>query len=143
MVRDRLTDAEWAIFAPFLTEQSARGGRPPKDHRRTLDCIFWITRTGAPWRDLPEELGKWNSVHRQFRRWTTSGIWDVLLQALADSGGEADMLQMIDSTIIRAHHCAAGGRGGPKVRLSAARAAASRPSSTCVPMPMACPSASC
>ncbi|WP_425598873.1 IS5 family transposase [Brucella intermedia] len=112
MVRDRLTDAEWAIFAPFLTEQSARGGRPPKDHRRTLDCIFWITRTGAPWRDLPEELGKWNSVHRQFRRWTTSGIWDVLLQALADSGGEADMLQMIDSTIIRAHHCAAGGKGG-------------------------------
>ncbi len=141
MVRDRLMDAEWAIFAPFLTEQSARGGRPPKDHRRTLDGIFWITRTGAPWRDLPEELGKWNSVHRQFRRWTTSGIWDVLLQALADSGGEADMLQMIDSTIIRAHHCAAGGRG-PKVRLSA-RAAASRPSSTCVPMPMACPSASC
>ena len=119
MVRDRLTDAEWAIFAPFLTEQSARGGRPPKDHRRTLDGIFWITRTGAPWRDLPEELGKWNSVHRQFRRWTTSGIWDVLLQALADSGGEADMLQMIDSTIIRAHHCAAGGRGGPKVRPSA------------------------
>lgn len=44
MVRDRLTDAEWAIFAPFLTEQSARGGRPPKDHRRTLDGIFWITR---------------------------------------------------------------------------------------------------
>lgn len=114
MVRDRLTDAEWAIFAPFLTEQSARGGRPPKDHRRTLDGIFWITRTGAPWRDLPEELGKWNSVHRQFRRWTTSGIWDVLLQELADSGGEADMLQMIDSTIIRAHHCAAGGRGDPK-----------------------------
>ena len=62
---------------------------------------------------------------------------------LAASGGEADMLQMSDSTIIRAHHCAAGGRGGPKVRLSAARAAASRPSSTCVPMPMACPSASC
>ena len=123
MVRDRLTDAEWAIFAPFLTEQSARGGRPPKDHRRTLDGIFWITRTGAPWRDLPEELGKWNSVHRQFRRWTTSGIWDVLLQALADSGGEADMLQMIDSTIIRAHHCAAGGRGGPKVRLSACQTA--------------------
>jgi transposase len=143
LVRNRLTDAEWAIFAPFLTQQLAQGGRPPKDHRRTLDGIFWITRTGAPWRDLPEELGKWNSVHRQFRRWTTSGVWDVLLQALADSGGEADMLQMIDSTIVRAHHCAAGGRGGPTVRLSAARVAASRPSSTCAAMPMACPSVSC
>lgn len=75
MVRDRLTDAEWAIFAPFLTEQSARGGRPPKDHRRTLDGIFWITRTGAPWRDLPEELGKWNSVHRQFRRVTNRRLY--------------------------------------------------------------------
>jgi transposase len=62
LVRNRLTDAEWAIFDPFLTQQSAQGGRPPKDHRRTLDGIFWITRTGAPWRDLPEELGKWNSL---------------------------------------------------------------------------------
>ncbi len=73
MVRNRLTDEEWAIFAPFL-ERSAQGGRPPKDHRRTLDGIFWIARTGAPWRDLPEELGNWNSVHRQFRRWATSGL---------------------------------------------------------------------
>jgi len=53
-------------------------------------------------------------VYRRFRRWTSSGIRDVLLQALADSGGEADMLQMIDSTIVRAHHCAAGGGGDPQ-----------------------------
>ena len=49
---------------------------------------------------------------RQFRRWTAAGLWDVLLQALADGGGEADAVQMIDSTIVRAHHCAAGARGG-------------------------------
>lgn len=137
MVRDHLTDAEWAIFAPFLTERSTQGGRPARDHRRTLDGIFWIARTGAPWRDLPEELGNWNSVHRQFRRWTGSCVWDVLLQALADSGGEADLLQMIDSTIIRAHHCAAGARGGFRDRLSAVRAAASRPKSTSAPTPKA------
>ena len=112
MVRGRLTDEEWAIFAPFLTEPSPQGGRPPRDHRRTLDGIFWITRTGAPWRDLPQELGNWNSVHRQFRRWAASGVWDVLLQALADSGGEADALQMTDSSTVRAHHRAAGARGG-------------------------------
>lgn len=143
MVRGRLTDEEWAVFEPFLTEKSPQGGRPPKDHRRVLDGILWIARTGAPWRDLPEELGNWNSVHRQFRRWTASGLWDVLLQALADSGGDADALQMIDSTIVRAHHCAAGARGGLRPRLLAVRAAASRPRSICVPMLTGFPLPSC
>ena len=143
MVRGLMTDAEWSVFARFLTEPSPQGGRPPKDHRRTLDGIFWITRTGAPWRDLPEELGNWNSVHRQFRRWTLSSVWDVLLQALADCGGGADALQMIDSTVIRAHQCAAGGRGGLKARLLAVRAAASRPSSTFGATPRGWPSVSC
>jgi transposase len=143
VVRDLLTDEEWAVFAPFVIETGPLRGRPPTDHRRVLDAIFWIARTGAPWRDLPAELGNWNSVHRQFRRWTASGLWDVLLQALADSGGDADALQMIDSTIIRAHHCAAGARGGLRARVSAARAVASRPKSTFVPMSTACLSASC
>jgi transposase len=143
VVRDLLTDEEWAVFAPFVIETGPLRGRPPTDHRRVLDAIFWIARTGAPWRDLPAELGNWNSVHRQFRRWTASGLWDVLLQALADSGGDADALQMIDSTIIRAHHCAAGARGGLRARVLAARAVASRPKSTFVPMSTACLSASC
>lgn len=143
MVRGLLTDEEWAVFAAFVIETGPLRGRPPTDHRRVLDAIFWIARTGAPWRDLPTELGNWNSVHRQFRRWTASGLWDVLLQALADSGGDADALQMIDSTIIRAHHCAAGARGGLRARVLAARAVASRPKSTFAPMPTACRSVSC
>jgi transposase len=73
--------------------------------------VLWINRTGAPWRDLPEALGNWNSVHKQFRRWCLSGVWDVLLQALADSGGDTDALQMIDSTTVRAQRCAAGEKG--------------------------------
>ncbi len=129
MIRGRLSDAEWAFFEPFVTEAGPLRGRPPRDHRRTLDAIFWIARTGAPWRDLLEELGNWNSVHRQFRRWTAIGLWDVMLAALADRGG-GDAVQMIDSTIVRAHHCAAGGKGRLKTRLLAARAVASRPKST-------------
>ena len=132
MIRGLLSDEEWAFFAPFGIESGARRGRPPSDHRRVLDAIFWIGRTGAPWRDLPAELGNWNSVHRQYRRWTASGLWDVMLQALAEGGGD-DALQMIDSTIVRAHHCAAGARGGLRTRLLAARAAASRPRSTFEP----------
>ncbi|KAA2211235.1 IS5 family transposase [Pseudoroseomonas oryzae] len=96
-----LTDEEWAFFEPFVIETGPFRGRPPGGHRRVLDAIFWVARTGTPWRDLPPELGNWNSVHRQYRRWTTSGPWDELLQVLADGGGDADALQMIDSTIVR------------------------------------------
>lgn len=142
MARDLMSNEEWAFFAPLLTGPGKQGGRPPEDHRRVLDGIFWITRTGAPWRDLPGEFGKWNSVWRQFRRWSLSGVWDVLLQALADAAGDADTLQMVDSTIIRAHHCAAGAKGGFKMRPWAARAAGSPPKSTCAPIQTACPSGS-
>ena len=127
------------MIAPlFGTVSHSRGGRPPSNHRLTLDGILWICRTGAPWRDLPEEFGNWNSVWRQYRRWSQSGVWDVVLQAFADSGGELDTLQMIDSTTVRAHRCAAGEKGGLSSRRSAARAAASPPRSIFDAMPSAC-----
>jgi len=137
VIRGKLTDEEWAFFESFVSSPGALGGRPPADHRRVLDAIFWVARTGAPWRDLPDELGLWNSVHRQFRRWCQSGLWDVLLQALAD-GGSDEALQMVDSTIVRAHHCAAGIKGGLRANLLAARAVASRPKSTFARTSMAC-----
>ncbi len=138
MLRGLLTNEEWAFFEPFVVETGPFRGRPPGGHRRVLDAVFWVARTGIPWRDLPPELGSWNSVHRQYRRWTTSGLWDVLLHALADGGGDADVLQMIDSTIVRAHHCAAGAKGGLIARVSGARAVAFRPRSTFAPTLMAC-----
>ena len=143
MIRGLMTDQEWAIFEPFLTRPSPYGGRPPKNHRRVLDGVFWINRTGAPWRDLPDVFGNWNSVWRQFRRWCLSGVWDIVLQALADSGGDADTLQMIDSTTVRAHRCAAGERGGLRIPRSGARGAASPPRSTSAATLMASPSARC
>ena len=139
VIRGLMTDDEWAYFKPFLIR---RGGRPPRNHRRVLDAVFWLMRTGAPWRDLPEEFGNWNSIFRQFRRWADSGVWDVVLEALAGSGVCDATLQMIDATIIRAHHCAGGGKGGPRVTRSAVRAAASRPRSTPAPTPMVYQSAS-
>src|SRR5436305_1090213 len=113
-----MTDQEWAIFAPFLVHPSPSGGRPPRDHRKVLDGVFWINRTGAPWRDLPETFGNWNSVHKQFRRWCLSGVWDLLLQALADSGGNAEALQMIDSTTVRAQRCARGSNASSVISRS-------------------------
>lgn len=111
LLRGGLSDTEWAVFEPFVIERGPKCGRPPADHRRVLDAVFWIARTGAPWRDLPEALGRWSSVSKQFRRWTLSGLWDLLLEGLALSGVVPDTLQMIDSTIVRAHHCAAGAKG--------------------------------
>ena len=121
-----MSDVEWAFFEPFVVSGGPLSGRPPSDHRRTLDGIFWVTRTGAPWRDLLEELGNWNSVYLQFRRWSLSGLWDFLLDALSCSGAAPMTVQMIDSTVIRAHHQAAGAKGGLKIKVLAARAAALR-----------------
>ena len=126
MIRGLMSDEDWAFFEPFVTVRGPGSGRPPRDHRRVLDGIFWIARTGSQWRDLPEVFGKWSSVYRQFRRWTLAGLWDVLLEALNDIRDIGESVQMIDSTIIRAHHCAAGAKGGLRDRVSGAREVASR-----------------
>lgn len=134
-----MSDDEWVFFEAFITAIRGRGGRPPEDHRLVLDGVFWITRTGAPWRDLPEEFGKWFSVYRQFRRWTLAGLWELILSALNESEAVPDSVQMIDSTIIRAHHCAAGAKGGLKKRVLAVQKVASRPKSTSSRTASACP----
>ena len=129
LVRGLLSDKEWQCLAPFVVQSGALSGRKPRNHRLVLDGIFWIARTGVAWRDLPDEFGKWGSVYRQFRRWTQSGLWELILEALNDGGGGNASLQMIDSTIIRAHHCAAGAKGGLRNRVLAAQKVALRPKS--------------
>ena len=126
MARQLMKNAEWAFFEPFIIGIRGRGGRPASNHRQVLDGIFWITRTGAQWRDLPEEFGKWSSVYRQFRRWTLAGLWEFILDVLNDSEVMPDQVQMIDSTIIRAHHQAAGAKGGLRDRVLAVQKVASR-----------------
>ena len=126
MIRGLMSDAEWEIFKPFVAPSAPRKGRPAKDHRLSLDGIFWINRTGSPWRDLPDFFGKFGSVHRQFRRWSLSGLWDVILEAVNESGEGQDSVQMIDSTIIRAHQHSAGAKKMVRRKVLAARAAASR-----------------
>lgn len=121
-----MENAEWAFFEPFITGIRGRGGRPASNHRQVLDGIFWIARTGSQWRDLPDEFGKWSSVYRQFRRWTIAGLWDLILDALNESEALPGQVQMIDSTIIRAHHQAAGAKGGLKDKVLAVRKVASR-----------------
>jgi transposase len=134
-----MSDDAWGLFERFILAVRAPNGRKPLNHRLVLDGIFWIARTGSPWRDLPEEFGKWSSVYRQFRRWTLAGLWEQIMEALNESRMVPDALQMIDSTVIRAHHQAAGAKGGLQDKVLAVREVASRPRSTSASMVQACP----
>lgn len=114
-----LTDAQWQRLNPLLPPQKPRTGRPAHDHRRIVNGILWIHRTGAPWRDLPERYGPWQTVACRFYRWRTAGVWDRILAALqqqADSRGELDWtVHYVDATIVRAHQHAAGGKKGTQM----------------------------
>jgi transposase len=109
-----LTDAQWRRLEPLLPPGKPWTGRPNEDHRRILNGILWIDRTGAPWRDLPERYGPVGTVSSRFYRWRAAGVWARVLSALqaeADARGEVDWgLHFVDATIVRAHQHAAGAR---------------------------------
>jgi hypothetical protein len=77
-----LTDARWARVVPLLPPQKPPHGRPAHDHRTILAGMLWVARTGAAWRDLPEQFGPWETVHSRYQRWRNAGIWPQLLDAL-------------------------------------------------------------
>jgi transposase len=116
MAREILTDEQWERIRPLLPPQRPRTGRPAKDHRTVVEAILWIDRTGAPWRDLPQEFGPWQSIATRFYRWVEAGVWDSALAELqrqADARGELDWeLHHVDGTSIRAHQHAAGAQKG-------------------------------
>ena len=84
LARDLMSDEEWAFFERFILSVRAPNGRKSTNHRRVLDGVFWIARTGAPWRDLPEEFGKWQSIWRLFDQWNGDGTLDRVLQKLQE-----------------------------------------------------------
>ena len=140
--RHELTDDEWARLEPLLPPQKPATGKPNRDHRTVLNAILWRLRTGAPWRDLPERYGPWQTAYSRFRRWRLAGVWDRVLAALQADGDERGALDwslhFLDGTTVRAHPHAAGAakKGGPvrrPTRRSAAARAASRRSSTSAP----------
>jgi transposase len=122
MDRCLLSDAQWERIAPLLPGKRGDPGRSGADNRLFVEAVLWIVRTGAPWRDLHEKFGHWNSVFRRFRRWALKGVFEVVFQHLS---GDPDFeYAIVDGTIVRVHQHGTGARGGLKIRRSAARAAA-------------------
>jgi transposase len=112
MTRDRLTDKQWELIAD-LFPPPARTGRPPTDRRLAVDAILWILRTGAPWRDLPEEeFGSWETFYGLFNSWNASGLLDEILLRLQSQRIDAKKIDLklwcFDGTVARAHRCAGG-----------------------------------
>jgi transposase len=120
MHRGDLTNEQWDRLRPLLPAEKPRTGRPNLDHRRIINGILWILRTGAPWEDLPARYGTRGTVSSRYYRWRQAGIWDRILadlQAQADADGRLDWtIHFVDSTIVRAHQHAAGAKGGRQKR---------------------------
>jgi len=98
-MRYELTDEEWTAIKPMLPNKPR--GVPRVNDRRVLNGIFWVLRSGAPWRDLPQEFGPYTTCYNRFVRWRRAGVWTKIMNALAVAHDAA--VQMIDTSIVRVH----------------------------------------
>jgi len=112
--RYELTQAQWERIAPLLPGKSTDPGRTAVDNRLFVNAVLWILRSGAFWQHLPERYGKWKSVHARFTRWAKAGIWEQVFAELIKDRDSKYL--MLDSTLVRVHQQAAGGKGGPRIR---------------------------
>jgi len=119
--RHHLSDVQWAVLEPLLPSREPRRGRPWRAHREVVDAVLWRTRTGSPWRDLPASYGPWKTVYNRHRRWSADGTWVRVLAELQRGCDldETEWVVAVDSTVIRAHHDAAGARHLPPTDVAA------------------------
>jgi transposase len=127
MRRHEITDDHWERIKDILPGQVGDPGVTAKDDRLFVNAVLWIAKTGAPWRDLPERFGPWDSVWKRFDRWCKKGVWERAFEALQDPDLE---WMILDSTVVRAHRHAAGKKGGKATRPSAVPGADSARKST-------------
>lgn len=132
MARGDLTDREWERLSRYLPPQvTGRPGNRYIDHRTVINGMLWVLRTGAPWRDMPERYGKWQTVYSRFRRWTLAGVWQRVLgeiQAEEEGKGGIDWDKTaLDGSYVKAHPHASGAlkKGGLRRRAAIVRHSAS------------------
>ncbi len=113
--RNGLSVKQWQKIKPFLPPEKRKGkGRPSKSHLMVLNAIFWILRTGAPWRDIPEKYGSWSTIYSRFYRWAKQELWQQIMQALQELANSENRINWeihhVDGSIVRAHQHSAGAR---------------------------------
>ena len=138
----RMTDEDWTIALEVFRAVRSRRGDKGRDDRRFLEALHDFTVQSVTWRTLPAEFGNWNPIWKRFWRLRENGTIDAFFEALAELSPTADLVQMFDSTVVRAHVSAAGAKGGSTIRRSAALGAGSRRRSISRPTFQACPSPS-
>ena len=113
-IRWVLTDAQWAKMEPHCLGKPSDPGRSGANNRRFVEAVLWIARTGSPWRDLPEEFGKWNTVFKRFRDWVKADVFQRLFDAVSE---QPDMeYAMVDATMVEVHRHGQGAKGGLRAR---------------------------
>src|ERR1700756_4825668 len=113
--RYELSEAQWHRIEPMLPGKVTDPGRTAADNRLFINGVLWVLRSGARWSDLPERYGKYKTVHKRFTRWARAGVWERIFTLLARDPDNQYL--MLDTTLVRVHQQAAGGKGGPKIRL--------------------------
>jgi transposase len=111
MARYDLSEGEWRLVEPLLPHKTRGVARV--DDRRVINGIFYVLRTGSPWRDLPERYGPYTTIYNRYNRWAKAGVWLRIFEALGAKSPQS--MQLIDSSIIRAHQHAAGGKKGVRI----------------------------
>ena len=129
MILDRfwLTEAQFAKLAPHLPTDTR--GKARVDDRRVISGIVHVLKSGGRWIDAPQEYGPRKTLYNRYVRWAAKGVWLRLFETLASVGGPPAQI-LIDSSAVKAHRCASGGKGGSAPKRSGARAAAARRKST-------------
>jgi transposase len=108
--RYALRDDQWMRIKDMLPGSAEWVGATAKDNRLFVDAVLYRYRAGIPWRDLPERFGDFRVIHARHRRWCEGRVWERVFKILAEDADNE--YAMIDSTIVRAHQHAAGGKGG-------------------------------
>lgn len=124
-----MREEDWEIAVEVFRAVRCKRGEPGHDDRKFLEALHYFTVHNITWRTLPAGFGNWNSVWKRFWRLSRTGTFEAFFEALAATSKSAHLVQMFDSTIVRAHVSAAGAKGGRRPRRSADRVAASRPRS--------------
>lgn len=126
----KMTELDWANALEVFRASLPRRGAKGRNDRLFLEALHYFSVHNITWRALPECFGKWNSVWKRFDRLSKAGVFEIFFDHLAALSPSAHLVQMFDSTVVRAHVSAAGAKGGSKIRRSAAHEAGSPPKST-------------